>query len=184
MHATALEPDLKQLKGGEFCEIGEKGVTLSGGQKQRVSLARAAYEPGDFVLLDDPLSAVDATVGKHIFDKLLSRRTGLLRESSILLVTHQLQFLPRCDTIAVMADGEVEHYGRLVLFSVLLLLFFFVFFCFFLFLFLFFCLFLFALFVCFLEKTDFFYFSRILIVNSRRQLYRIDCKGRQFCRVD
>jgi ABC-type multidrug transport system fused ATPase/permease subunit len=107
--ACALAADLKQLRGGEFCEIGEKGVTLSGGQKQRVSLARAAYAPGELVLLDDPLSAVDAHVGNHIFEHLLSRRTGLLRERTCLLVTHQLQFLPRCDFVVVMDNGRIKH---------------------------------------------------------------------------
>jgi energy-coupling factor transporter ATP-binding protein EcfA2 len=104
--ACALDTDLRQLRGGEFCEIGEKGVTLSGGQKQRVSLARAAYAPGDLLLLDDPLSAVDAHVGRHIFDNLLSRRAGLLKECTCVLVTHQLQFLPRCDLVVVMDRGR------------------------------------------------------------------------------
>ena len=45
-------------------EIGEKGINLSGGQKQRVSLARAVYSNRDIYLLDDPLSAVDANVGR------------------------------------------------------------------------------------------------------------------------
>ena len=49
--------------------IGDRGVSLSGGQKARVSLARALYMDADVYLLDDPLSAVDASVGRHIFDK-------------------------------------------------------------------------------------------------------------------
>ena len=49
--------------------VGERGVTLSGGQKARVNLARALYDDGDVFLLDDPLSAVDSEVGRHIFDK-------------------------------------------------------------------------------------------------------------------
>ena len=75
--ACALEPDLQTLPKGDETEIGEKGINLSGGQKQRVSLARAAYLNADIYLLDDPLSAVDAHVGKHIFEHLISN-TGIL----------------------------------------------------------------------------------------------------------
>ena len=57
----------KVLPGGVLTEIGEKGINLSGGQKARVALARAIYRDADVYLLDDPLSAVDAHVGQHIF---------------------------------------------------------------------------------------------------------------------
>lgn len=67
--ASALEHDLHLLPGGDKCEIGEKGVTLSGGQKARVSLARALYDRAEIILLDDPLAAVDAHVGRHLFQK-------------------------------------------------------------------------------------------------------------------
>ena len=69
IEACALKPDLDILTGGDQTEIGEKGINLSGGQKQRVSLARAVYNNADLYLLDDPLSAVDSHVGKHIFEK-------------------------------------------------------------------------------------------------------------------
>ena len=67
--ACALKPDLDILTGGDQTEIGEKGINLSGGQKQRVSLARSVYNNADLYLLDDPLSAVDSHVGKHIFEQ-------------------------------------------------------------------------------------------------------------------
>ena len=69
LEACALEADLTQLAGGDNTEIGEKGINLSGGQKQRINLARAVYANKDLYLLDDPLSAVDAHVGKHIFEQ-------------------------------------------------------------------------------------------------------------------
>ena len=61
--------DFKQLVDGDLTLVGERGVTLSGGQKARVNLARAVYHDADIFLLDDPLSAVDAAVARHIFDK-------------------------------------------------------------------------------------------------------------------
>lgn len=54
---------------GDLTLIGDRGVSLSGGQRARVSLARALYMDADVYLLDDPLSAVDAAVGRHIFEK-------------------------------------------------------------------------------------------------------------------
>lgn len=56
------------LPAGQETEIGERGVNLSGGQKQRISMARAVYSGADFFIMDDPLSAVDVHVGRHMFD--------------------------------------------------------------------------------------------------------------------
>lgn len=60
------------LPAGVDTEIGEKGINLSGGQKQRIALARAVYSDADFYIMDDPLSAVDVHVGRHIFDHCIS----------------------------------------------------------------------------------------------------------------
>ncbi len=61
--------DVEQLVHGDLTLVGERGVTLSGGQKARVSLARAVYREADIYLLDDPLSAVDTAVARHLFEK-------------------------------------------------------------------------------------------------------------------
>ncbi|EEY21461.1 canalicular multispecific organic anion transporter 1 [Verticillium alfalfae VaMs.102] len=104
-HACALEADFALLPRGDLTEIGEKGITLSGGQKQRVNIARAIYSNAGIVLLDDPLSAVDAHVGNHIFNQAIS---GLLHGKCRVLVTHQLQVLHRCDRVIWMTNGRIE----------------------------------------------------------------------------
>lgn len=67
--ACCLEKDLEILKSGDLTEIGERGINLSGGQQARVSLARAVYADKDIILMDDPISALDANVRKKIFKR-------------------------------------------------------------------------------------------------------------------
>ncbi|KAM4729299.1 LOW QUALITY PROTEIN: ATP-binding cassette sub-family C member 2-like [Anableps anableps] len=110
LEACALGQDLKMLSAGDLTEIGEKGVNLSGGQKQRVSLARAAYSQADIFLLDDPLSAVDSHVGKHLFDKVIGPN-GLLRDKTRILVTHGVSFLSYVDEVVVLVNGRVSEVG-------------------------------------------------------------------------
>ncbi|KAF2361957.1 ABC transporter-like [Trinorchestia longiramus] len=110
LDACALLPDLSILPGGDQTEIGEKGINLSGGQKQRVSLARAVYSDFDIFMLDDPLSAVDSHVGKHIFTKVIGPE-GILKDKTRLLVTHSISYLPATDHIIVMKDGFISEQG-------------------------------------------------------------------------
>lgn len=111
LDACALRQDLESLPAEDMTEIGEKGINLSGGQKQRVSLARAVYSHADIVLLDDPLSAVDSHVGRHIFENVISSTTGILAQSTRILVTHGLHYLKFCDKIIVMKAGEISEMG-------------------------------------------------------------------------
>ncbi|KAJ3417589.1 Canalicular multispecific organic anion transporter 2 [Chytridiales sp. JEL 0842] len=104
----ALESDLKILPAGDQTEIGERGINLSGGQKQRVSLARALYFSADIILLDDPLSAVDAHVSRFLFDNCIK---GALSDKTRLLVTHQLHFLPQVDRVILLDAGRVVEDG-------------------------------------------------------------------------
>lgn len=96
------------LRDGDQTEIGERGLTLSGGQKQRISLARALYSDKAMYLLDDPLSAVDAEVGRRIFKRAIR---GMLRGKTVLFVTHQLQFLPQCDRVLLIERARVAEAG-------------------------------------------------------------------------
>ncbi|XP_026834859.1 multidrug resistance-associated protein 1 isoform X17 [Drosophila erecta] len=108
--ACALRADIDILSAGDLTEIGEKGINLSGGQKQRISLARAVYSDADLYLLDDPLSAVDSHVGKHIFEEVIGPK-GILARKSRVLVTHGVTFLPQVDSIYVMKMGEISESG-------------------------------------------------------------------------
>ncbi|KAI1286881.1 ATP-binding cassette sub-family C member 3 [Halotydeus destructor] len=110
LNGCALREDLKILDAGDQTEIGEKGINLSGGQKQRVSLARAVYADCDVYVLDDPLSAVDSHVGKHIFDQVIGPK-GMLKNTTRILVTHKVALLPHVDEIIVMKDGLISEQG-------------------------------------------------------------------------
>ncbi|KRF85624.1 multidrug resistance-associated protein 1 isoform X12 [Drosophila virilis] len=108
--ACALRTDIEILSAGDLTEVGEKGINLSGGQKQRISLARAVYHNADLYLLDDPLSAVDSHVGKHIFEEVIGPK-GMLAKKTRVLVTHGITFLPQTDKIYVMKMGEISENG-------------------------------------------------------------------------
>ncbi|KGL94566.1 Multidrug resistance-associated protein 1, partial [Charadrius vociferus] len=108
--ACALQPDLECFPAGRKSEIGEKGINISGGQKQRVNLARAVYQAASIYLLDDPLSAVDAHVGQHIFEHVLGPN-GLLKDKTRVLVTHTVNILPQVDNIVFLVDGTISEIG-------------------------------------------------------------------------
>uniref|UniRef100_A0A3P8TT89 ATP-binding cassette, sub-family C (CFTR/MRP), member 4 n=1 Tax=Amphiprion percula TaxID=161767 RepID=A0A3P8TT89_AMPPE len=100
--------DLQLLPDGDQMLIGDRGATLSGGQKARVNLVRAVYQDADIYLLDDPLSAVDAEVGRHLFEQCIC---GLLKNKPRILVTHQLQYLKAADQIVVLKEGHMVAKG-------------------------------------------------------------------------
>eukprot|EP01132_Coremiostelium_polycephalum_P009679 gene9679-11876_t len=111
VESCCLLPDIKILPGGDQTEIGEKGINLSGGQKQRVSIARAVYSDADIYIFDDPLSAVDAHVGRSIFQNVLSSNHGILSNKTRILVTHAVHYLPFVDRIIMMKDGRIAEVG-------------------------------------------------------------------------
>ncbi|KAJ8918452.1 hypothetical protein NQ315_008149 [Exocentrus adspersus] len=107
--ACALEQDFQQLPNGDQTLIGDRGTTLSGGQKARINLARAVYRDADIYLLDDPLSAVDIRVGKHIFDQCIR---GLLKDKCVIFVTNQLQYLLSVDRIYLLQNGKIQTVAK------------------------------------------------------------------------
>lgn len=95
----ALQRDFEQFPHRDQTLVGERGVSLSGGQRARINLARAVYAESDIYLFDDPLSAVDTHVGKHLFVKCIKQ---YLHDKTRILVTHQIQFMKQADLIVVL----------------------------------------------------------------------------------
>ncbi|KAK4183219.1 92fa4e65-f2b9-41ea-8f4e-0e0d5e2b8a44 [Podospora australis] len=112
VEVCALKKDLEMLTDGEETEIGANGINLSGGQKWRVTLARAIYSRAGILVLDDIFSAVDAHVGRHIFEKCLNGElaTGRTR----ILVTHHVSLCePKTKYLVELGEGRVLHAGLL-----------------------------------------------------------------------
>ncbi|KAH9796191.1 ABC transporter C family member 2 [Citrus sinensis] len=105
---SALQHDLDLLPDRDLTEIGERGVNISGGQKQRVSMARAVYSNSDVYIFDDPLSALDAHVGRQVFNSCIKEE---LRGKTRILVTNQLHFLPHVDRIILVSEGMIKEEG-------------------------------------------------------------------------
>ena len=108
LNLCELNQDLNSLSGGDLTEIGEKGVNLSGGQKARISLARAMYCDNDIYIMDDPISALDAHVGKNIMHNCI---IGYLKGKTRILATHALQYTSFADRIYYMEKGEIKWEG-------------------------------------------------------------------------
>ncbi|XP_075154249.1 red dog mine [Haematobia irritans] len=108
LKVCALERDLELLPRGDLTIVGERGVSLSGGQKARINLARAVYRKADIYLLDDPLSAVDTHVGRHIFERCIN---DFLSNKIRVLVTHQLQYLFDVEHLLLMGSGNIVAQG-------------------------------------------------------------------------
>ncbi|XP_030549691.1 ABC transporter C family member 10-like isoform X2 [Rhodamnia argentea] len=104
----SLAKDMEMFPFGDQTQIGERGVNLSGGQKQRIQLARALYQDADVYLLDDPFSAVDAHTATSLFNEYVMEA---LSQKTVLLVTHQVDFLPAFNSILLMSSGQIVNAG-------------------------------------------------------------------------
>ena len=104
----ALKEDIKRFPNGDLSFVGEHGIVLSGGQRARVNLARAVYADTGVYLLDDPLSAVDAKVGEHIFEQCICR---LLKEKIVILATYAEKHMKAADQVVILHKGSVQGKG-------------------------------------------------------------------------
>jgi ATP-binding cassette, subfamily B, multidrug efflux pump len=103
-----IRDEITVLPEGLDTVVGERGVQLSGGQKQRVALARAFLAQPRVLILDDPLSAVDAKTETALIDALQRH----CQDSTLLLITHRVSAAARCDRILVMDGGRIVEQGR------------------------------------------------------------------------
>ncbi|KAL2065866.1 hypothetical protein VTL71DRAFT_3536 [Oculimacula yallundae] len=111
--ACALTQDLAIFEDGDQTEVGAQGISLSGGQKWRLTLARAFYSRAGIIIMDDVFSALDAHVGKHIYDNAVM---GELAEGRTrILATHHVSLcLPRAKyAVRLSARGALEHAGSI-----------------------------------------------------------------------
>lgn len=109
VRVCALLRDFSLLPYGDKTIVGERGISLSGGQRARINLARAVYRKADIYLFDDPLSAVDAQVGKQIFEECF---LDFLSDKIVVLATHQLQYMKKVDRIVLMDQGKILGMGN------------------------------------------------------------------------
>jgi len=102
-----IAEEIESLPDGYDTVVGERGVQLSGGQKQRVALARALLAEPRILVLDDPLSAVDARTERAILDVVEEQRA----RRSVVLVTHRVAAAARCDKVFVLDQGRIVDHG-------------------------------------------------------------------------
>ncbi|KAJ2829936.1 Multidrug resistance-associated protein 1 [Coemansia erecta] len=105
VHACALDADVAAWPDGDLTVIGDRGVNISGGQRARLALARTLYSRADIYILDDPLSAVDAHVKRHILDHVILD-SGLLAGKLRIMSTHFDHVLPFASQVISIADRK------------------------------------------------------------------------------
>ncbi|KAJ2779470.1 hypothetical protein H4R18_003989 [Coemansia javaensis] len=111
VHACALTEDLARWPDADLTVIGERGVNISGGQRARLALARTLYSRADVYVLDDPLSAVDAHVKRHILDRVLLD-TGMLAGKLRIVATNSGHILPYAHQVLSIAKGSKGNLDR------------------------------------------------------------------------
>ena len=98
---------IKDLPKGYNTEVGEKGETLSGGQRQLLAIARAVIRDAPIVILDEPLTGLDAVSAAQVREGL----EGLMENRTVLFITHNLSLVESADEVVVVADGRIVQQG-------------------------------------------------------------------------
>ncbi|GLB07372.1 hypothetical protein AtubIFM57258_002704 [Aspergillus tubingensis] len=111
LQACALTTDLALFEDGDETEVGAQGISLSGGQKWRLSLARAIYSRAGILIMDDVFSALDAHVGKHVYEnavmgELAVGRTRIVATHHVSLALSGAKY-----AVSLSADGTLKHAG-------------------------------------------------------------------------
>ncbi|MBS1613564.1 MAG: ABC transporter ATP-binding protein [Bacteroidetes bacterium] len=106
-HHASIGNEIERFPEQYDTMVGERGVTLSGGQKQRISIARALIKQPNVLILDDSLSAVDASTEKQIQQNL----DVVLRGKTALIITHRIFSLIHFDNILVLDEGKIAEQG-------------------------------------------------------------------------
>ena len=88
--------------------IGERGIKLSGGQRQRLAIARTFYKNPKLFILDDCLSAVDATKEQKILQKLKTEN----KEKTSIIISHRISTIKDSDHIIVLENGKIIEQGN------------------------------------------------------------------------
>ena len=104
--ASQLLDFVETLEKGVDTEIGERGVRISGGQRQRIGIARALYHNPPILILDEATSALDLETETEVMKAIYN----LHGSKTIIIVTHRISTLDKCDTIYKIKDGEIKEY--------------------------------------------------------------------------
>ncbi len=107
LRLSRIADEVDSLPLGLNTILGERGTSLSGGQKQRLTVARALMPQSDWLIVDDALSALDATTASALVDNLFDHAAG----RTVMIASHRLSLMRRCDRVLVFDEGRLVQMG-------------------------------------------------------------------------